>query len=127
MTKFSSGPQKRKESGIPPVICNSKDRETVDGSYTIPSIVNGITVESIPVKLSGHNPVSSRILKDEIKQHISKLNDDLSNHIKCDNQYKTPHKIVLIRDSHLRGFSSEIKCMLKEGYECVSIVKPGAT
>ena len=128
MTKSSSGPQKRKESGIPPVICNSKDREKEDVSYTIPSIVNGITMESIPVKLlSGYNPVSSCILKDEMKQHINKLNDDISNHIKCDNRYETPHTIVLIAGSHLRGFSSEIKCMLKEGYECVSIVKPGAT
>jgi hypothetical protein len=47
--------------------------------------------------------------------------------MKCDKQYHTPHKIVLIQDSHLRGFSSEIQVMLPEDYECVSIVKPGAT
>jgi hypothetical protein len=128
MTKSSSGPQQRKESWTPPVICNNIDKETEDGSYIIPSIVNGITMEPIPVKLlPGHNPVSSCILKDEIKHYINELNEDISNHIKCDIQYEMPHKIVLIGDSHLRDFSSEIKGMLKEGYECVSIVKPGAT
>ncbi len=96
-----------------------------DDTYkTIVDISKGIYKEKGSKFISIVLPVTT---EDEIKQHISKLNDDLSNHIKCDNRYEMPHKIVLIGDSHLRGFSSEIKCMLKEGYECVGIVKPGAT
>jgi hypothetical protein len=66
-------------------------------------------------------------LKDAIKQHINEIKEHVSNHIKCDEQYDTPHKIVLIGDSHPRDFSSEIQLMLNEGYECVSVVKPRAT
>jgi hypothetical protein len=124
----SSSSHKIKESWTPLGNYDSIENEMQDGNYTIPSIVNGVTSEPIPVKLlSGYNPESKCTLKDANKQHINKIKEDISNHKKCDKQYDTPHKIVLIGDSHLRGFSSEIQFMLNKGYECVSIVKPGAT
>ena len=126
--KSSSRSHKRKESWTTPRICDSIDNEKEDGNYTIPTIVNGDTTEPIPVKLlSGYNPESKCTVKDAIKQHINKTKEDISNLIKCDKQYVSPHKIFLIGDSHLRGFSNEIQYMLNKGYECISIVKPGAT
>jgi hypothetical protein len=127
-SNFKSSTRLQKRTWTPSGTIISTDNETVDGNYTIPSIVNGVTSESIPVKMfSGQNPESKCTLNDAIKQHLNKIKDDISDHIKCDKPYVAPHKIVLIGDSHLRGFSSEIQFMLNEGYECVSIVKPGAT
>ena len=50
----------------------------------------------------------------------------IENYNKCVNSPNITHKIVLIGDSHIKGFSSEPRSMLKNEYELISLVKPGS-
>jgi hypothetical protein len=37
------------------------------------------------------------------------------------------HRIVLIRDSHIKGYACNLKSLLSNNYDFVSVVKPGST
>ena len=115
-------PRKRNESRFQIAHCSNSVQEFEADSYAIPSIINGIVMKP----KSRFNPEPSCSFKNEINQHINELIGDISNHNKSDKLYDSPHKTVLIGDSHLKGFSSELKSMLKKGYELISVVKPGA-
>ena len=115
-------PGKRNESRFQIAHFSNSVQEFEADRYAIPSIINGIVMKP----KSRFNLEPSCPFKNEINQHINELTDDISNHNKSDKLYDSPHKTVLIGDSHLKGFSSELKSMLKKGYELISIVKPGA-
>ena len=95
----------------------------VDGTSLIPTVVNRV--------MSVHS-------NNKLKQEVSDLNNDMiTNHInklsesvKVLNQVKRPgvskHRILLVGDSHIRGYASALKPLLNNNYDFYGVVKPGS-
>lgn len=97
-------------------------QESENEISTIPTTVNGVAVKSS----SKYNSVNSYTFRDEINHYIDNLRDTTKNYNKNVNSSNITHKIVLIGDSRIKGFSSELQSMLKSEYELISLVKPGS-
>ena len=89
---------------------------------TIPAIVNGVAIKTNPK----YNSESRCAFRDVINHHIDNLRVTIENCNKCVNSPNITHKIVLTGDSHIKGFSRELRSVLKNEYELNSLVKPGS-
>jgi hypothetical protein len=91
-----------------------------DGASVIPTVVNGVT---------NVNPTSVTLPKysDSTRNLISNLRETINvrNKKRCSHSKK--HRIVLIGDSHIKGYACNLKSLLSSNYDLYSIVKPGTT
>ena len=71
---------------------------------TIPTVVNGVAIKTNPK----YNSESHCAFRDVINHYIDNLRVTIENYNKCVNSPNITHKIVLIGDSHIKGFSSEL-------------------
>jgi hypothetical protein len=76
-----------------------------NGACFIPTIVNGVT---------NVNPISMTV-----------QNKKKCSHSKCSHSKR--HRIILIRDSIIKGYACNLKSLLSNNYDLYSIVKPGST
>ena len=89
----------------------------------IPTIVNvDIYVNSnIKPKQEG-----SAMISDPINHLINNLRDTINVHNKVKHSPSNKHRILLIGDSHIRGYASALQPLLNSGYDIYSVIKPGA-
>ena len=87
------------------------------------AIVNGeIYVNSnIKPKQEG-----SAIISDPINHLINNLQDTINVHNKVKHSPSNKHRILLVGDSHIRGYASALQPLLNSGYDIYSVVKPGS-
>jgi hypothetical protein len=100
---------------------SEKLRQATSGSeeQTIPTIVNGV----ICVNNKGKLDVNCNDL------YVNNINtlSQVINTRKGDNHVLgNKHRVILIGDSHLRGYGCSLTSLLSKNYELYSIIKPGA-
>ena len=95
----------------------------VDGTSHIPTVVNGVLSVHSNIKLKQE---VSDLNSDTITNHINKLSES----VKVLNKVKRPgarkHRILLVGDSHVRGYASTLKPLLNNNYDLYGVVKPGS-
>jgi hypothetical protein len=84
---------------------------------TIPTIINGVITKHTA---ASSNPSSNTI------NHIDNLLSVIKDQNKCTNQRNITHKLVLIGDSHIKGFAAALQSVFNSEYEIFSVVKPGS-
>jgi hypothetical protein len=100
-----------------------KPKKNEDGASPIPTIVNGVT---------SVNPNPKHMQEDSVptSDSITHLINNLSDSINVLNKTKCPpsgnHRIILIGDSHIRGYGNTLKPFLNSDYNLYSVVKPGS-
>ena len=85
--------------------------------------MNGITIQPS----SKHNSENNYTFRDEINHQIENLAKTIKDCSKSDNSPNCTHRVVLLGDSHIKGFSRELRSILNKEYEITSFVKPGST
>ena len=89
----------------------------------IPTIVNGILNENSNVKINQEENITpshaTTTLMNELSTSIEKI-------IKSQHNCSVKHKIILIGDSHIRGFANSLKSLLNSDYDLYCILKPGS-
>jgi len=104
-----------------PNLLNSKKNEDV--SCPIPTIINGVmSVNPKPKHLHEDSAPTS----DSITHLISNLSDSINLLNKSKRLFFGKHKIVLIGDSHIRGYVNTLKPLLSSDYNLYCVVKPGS-
>jgi len=94
-----------------------------DSSSPIPTIVNGVASVNPNQELKHEDSVTS-------SDSITLLIDNMRESINMLNKSKSPlsgnHSIVLIGDSHIRGYVNSLKPLLNSDYNLYCVVKPGS-
>jgi hypothetical protein len=85
--------------------------------------MNGVTMKTN----SKYNMKNSNVSIDLINHCIGNLRDSINDHNKSVHSPTNIHKIILVGDSHIKGFASSLKSMLNSDYELLSVVKPGSS
>jgi hypothetical protein len=88
----------------------------------IPTIVNGEIITSSSDR-------SIPRIKDNMEEVQNNLSKFAVNLLKKRNKHlrSLRHKIVLIGDSHIRGYARNVKTLLSNNFELYSVVKPGSS
>jgi hypothetical protein len=94
-----------------------------DGSGFIPTIVNGvISVNPNP----NHKEVDSDLTSDSTTNLVNNLRDSTNALNKMKRPSSSKLKVVLVGDSHIRGYVSTLKPLLNSDYDLYCVVKPGS-
>ena len=90
-----------------------------DRSCYIPTIVNGETKVT-------YTTVSVPKYSDSTKSLIHKLRETFNVHNKEKVSHSKKHRIILIGDSNIKGYASNLKSLLSNNDDLYSITKPGS-
>ena len=101
-----------------PNLLNAKKNE--DGSHPIPTIVNGVTSVNLKAKLDYNHSNSFANSIRELSLSIKLYNKD-------EHVFSKKHKVILIGDSHIKGYGWKLKLLLSNNYEVYSVPKPGSS
>jgi hypothetical protein len=91
-----------------------------DGTYHIPAVINSVISVNSNTKIEPKHSDSISILLDNLRESIKANNKRKFSVLK-------KHKIILIGDSHIKGYASNIKPLLSDNYNLYSVVKPGSS
>jgi hypothetical protein len=92
-----------------------------DGSDLIPTIVNGvISVNPNP----NHQHIDSDLTSDSTTHLVNNLRDSINVLNKTKRSSSSKPKIVLVGDSHIKGYVSTLKPLLNSDYDLHCVVKP---
>ena len=97
---------------------------TEDCACFIPTIVNGAT--NGVTNVNPHS-VNVPIYNESTKNLIHNLRESINEHNKKKDTHSKKHKIILIGDSHIKGYASNLKSLLSNNYDFFIIFKPGST
>jgi hypothetical protein len=89
---------------------------------TIPTIINGVASHSV----KNHSLKGSDASTDSINQCIVRLHDSIRDLNKTVHVSNNLRKIVLIGDSHIKGFVDLLQSKLTKEYNLFSSIKPGS-
>ena len=95
----------------------------VDGTSHIPTVVNGVLSVHSNIKLKQE---VSDLNSDTITNHINKLSESVNVLNKVKHPAARKHRILLVGDSHIRGYASTLKPLLNNNYDLFGTVKPGS-
>jgi hypothetical protein len=88
------------------------------GEQPIPTIINGV-VDETSDEMYGW--------KDGYHQdRLNRLSKSINENNRSNTDLLKKHKVILIGDSHIRGFAENITSILSKKFEIFSLVKPGA-
>ena len=120
--KKSSSLDHRKHTHVNPNLASSRMNENKQSCT--PTIVNGVTSVT---SILEHKQEDSAPLNYSITHLINKRSEQviIMNETKC--TLSKNHKIVLIGDSHIRGYANSLKPLLNSDYEFYGVVKPGSS
>jgi hypothetical protein len=104
-----------------PNLPNPKKNE--DDSSPIPTTVNGVMSVNPNPKPMQEDSVST---SDSITHLINNLSDSINVLDKTKRPFSGNHRIILIGDSHIRGYVNSIKPLLNNDYNLYCVVKPGS-
>jgi hypothetical protein len=91
-----------------------------DGASFIPTVVNGVTnVNPTSVTVPKYIDSTRNLIKN-LRETINAQNKKRCSHLK-------KHRIVLIGDSHIKGYACNLKPVVSNNYDLYSTVKPGST
>jgi len=96
--------------------------ENEDEAQTIPIIVNGVAMKTN----SKHNMEMINTPFDPINDCINNLSDTINNYNRSILSSTGVHKVVVIGDSHIKGFENLLRSKLNKGYNVFSLVQPGS-
>jgi hypothetical protein len=71
--------------------------------------------------------VNVPIYNESTKNLIHNLRESINEHNKKKDTHSKKHKIILIGDSHIKGYASNLKSLLSNNYDFFIIFKPGST
>ena len=89
---------------------------------TIPTIINGVASQSV----KNHSSKGSDASTDSINQCIDRLHDSIRDLNKTVHVPNNSCKILLIGDSHIKGFADLLQSKLTKEYSLFSLIKPGS-
>ena len=98
-------------------------RKNEDETSPIPTIVNGTTYVNSNPK---HKQEDSDVTSDSFNHLINNLRDTINVHNKGKHLPLNKHRIILVGDSHVRGYVSSLQPLLNSDYDLYSVVKPGS-
>jgi hypothetical protein len=94
-------------------------KKNEDGSYSIPTIVNGVTSVNYNAKLAQNDSDSIEISVNTLKQNINSCN-------KGEHALSKKHRVILIGANNMKGYGCNLKLLLSKNYELYSVTKPGS-
>ena len=95
-------------------------KKNEDGTYSIPTIVNGVTKVNCNAK-------SEQKYSDLIENHINKLRQTINECNKEKHGLSKKQRIILIGDSNIKDYVYNLKTFLSNNYELYSVVRPGSS
>ena len=95
-------------------------KKNEDGSYSIPTIVNGVTSVN-------YNAKFEQKYRDSIELSINKLRQTINTCNKDKYALSKKHRVILIGDSNMKGYGCNLKPLLSKNYELYSAAKPGSS
>ena len=101
---------------------NLEKQESEAEVQTIPVIVNGVSSQSV----KNYSLKNTNASIDSIHQCIDNLHISINSLNKIAHVSNKLRKIVLIGDSHIKGFANLLQSMLNKKYSLFSLIKPGS-
>lgn len=115
-----TGPRRRKFPAMnphrQPVVHQRRNPNLQEPSITedcacfIPTIVNGVT------NVNRHS-VNVPIYNESTKNLIHNIRESINEHNKKKCTHSKKHKIILIGDSHIKGYASNLKSLMSNNYD----------
>jgi hypothetical protein len=87
---------------------------------TIPTVVNGVIS-------TNNNEKSDQKYNDSIEDSINTLSQSINKLNSNSCALLNKHRVILIGDSHIRGYGCNLSALLNKNYELYSVVKPGSS
>jgi hypothetical protein len=86
-----------------------------------PTIVNGVTNMN---SISKYKQQRSSVPNDSFNHLINNLCETINECNKREHSSSKKHRIILIGNSHVKGFAGSLKSVLNSDYDLFSVVKP---
>jgi hypothetical protein len=64
---------------------------------------------------------------DSIDNSINKLRQSINPYNKDEHAVSKKHRVILIADSHIKGYGCNLKLLLSKNYELYSVARPGSS
>jgi hypothetical protein len=110
-------PQKKHQLNKPNL---QEPKKNEDGSYSIPTIVNGVTSVNSNAKLE-------QKYSDSIEVSINKLRQTINTRNKDEYALSKKHREILTGDGNIKGYGCNLNPLLSKNYELYSVAKPGSS